>query len=135
MIPRVPTALLSVVAVAVLASCTKAVRISPVDYASALSDTTRTFQIRTHDGHEFVSEKAVIEQDSVLVVSRGYEVQVDARRQKASAPFEIPLNDIESASQVELSQDRSLVLALAILAVVVAGAAVLAMAGVNGGGS
>jgi len=108
----VPLLLLAIVA---LVACTKTVRVvPPVDYATALADTTRMFQINTHDGSQYVSKKASVEGDSVLVVMKGHQVQEDPWRQKkmAKVPIRVPLANIEQISQEEIDHDQNLVIVL-----------------------
>lgn len=108
-------AFLSVLLIVIFASCTKTVRVvQPLDYATALADSTRTFEIHMRDGSEFVSKHATMEGDTVLVVTKGYQVHTDPWRQKelATVPFTVPTRDIRSVSQVELDQDRSLAIVL-----------------------
>ena len=95
---------------AVLA-CTKSVRVvEPLDYGTALTDTTLTFEIHTRDGTVFVSKKARLEADT-LVVMRGHQVQEDPWRQKAaSIPIRIPVSNIKQVSQVELARGQSFAL-------------------------
>ena len=120
----------------VAVSCTKTVRMVPREDLSVLADTTRTFEIHTKDGNQFVSKKATVS-DSVLVVKKGYQVQTDPWRQKslASVPIQIPMSDIDTVSQIEIGQDRTLAVVLITLGVVLGVAILLGMGGLYGGGS
>ncbi len=114
--------LLLIVLAVTLAACTKTVRVvEPLDYSVPLTDTTRMFEIHTRDGAIFVSKKAQVQSDTLLVVTRGYQVQTDPWRQKklASAPIHIPVSNISQISQIDIDQDRSLAVVLVTLAVVV----------------
>ena len=100
-----------VVSITAVLACTKSVRVvEPLDYGTALTDTTLTFEIRTRDGTVFVSKKARLEADTLVVV-RGHQVQEDPWRQKAaSTPIRIPVSNIKQVSQVELARGQSFAL-------------------------
>ena len=93
-----------------LAACTKAVRVvEPPDYGTALTDTTRTFEIHTRDHVQFVSKSARVEGDSVLIVTKGYQVLENPMREKKAyaVPIRIPFNNIETISETEIARGRS----------------------------
>lgn len=119
-----------------LTACTKTVRIvEPADYDTALADTTHMFEIHMRDGAEFVSKKAHVEGDSVLVVTKGYQVQTDEWRQKkmASVPIPISMNNIDHISQIEIDQDTSLAVVLVTLAIVLGVAVAIGLGAGLGG--
>ena len=112
-----------ILSIATLLACTKTARIvEPLDYDTALTDTTRMFEIHTRDKSVFISRKAIVQGDTMLVVMRGYQVQDDPWRQKkmASTPIHIPFNSVGHVSEIEIAQDRSLTVVLVTLAIVVA---------------
>ena len=126
----------AILIIAALAACTKTVRMVELrEYDTALADTTRMFEIHTRDGAQFVSKKGHVEGDTVLVVTKGYQVQTDPWRQKALAnvPIYIPMASVEQISQIDIDQDTSLGVVLVILAVVLAAAFAIGWASGLGG--
>ena len=99
-----------ILGIAALAACTKTVRVvQPLNYGVALTDTTRMFEVRTRDHLLFVSKRAFVEGDSVLVVTKGHLVQEEPWRQKKapSVPIRIPIQNIDMISEAELARGRS----------------------------
>jgi hypothetical protein len=109
---RVARRLILPLVLVIFAACTRTVRVvEPLDYGKALTDTTRTFEIRTRDHVQFISKSARVEGDSVLIVTKGYQVLENPMREKKaySVPIRIPFNNIETISETELARGRSFV--------------------------
>ena len=117
-------------------ACTKSIRIEPDVFPSALSDSTRQFDLHMKNGTEFVSRKASVT-DSVVVITSGYQIQTDPWRQMdlLKPPITLSLNDVEHVSEVQ-TPDRdnmALVIVLASLAILLAFGIVHSFGSLGGG--
>jgi len=116
-------------AVGSFSSCTRTTKLNREEYSTLSSSPTSPLEIRTRDGSRYIARKTSVT-DSVIVVLSGEAVPpAGSKPSKLSKSVTLRVSDIESISVYQVDDNKTLIVVLGILVLVVGIAALGAFPG------